>query len=389
GEPREVPAGDDTLAQLCGCNMAVGKSALRAAGGFDAMFTTAGDDVDLSWRLRECGETLAMAAGAVVIHERRPTIGAYLAQQRGYGTGEGLLWRKYPHRSGASDAMYGTPSWLSSLFGGGARIYYGAFGRGLFQSIYPGGGPPLALQIPLSFAWIICALVLAAAGASSVPLGVLGCAGLIISLAGATAGAMMAPIDSGEGGPTARAILAALFLLGPLVRSCSREWVKLRIRPVGFTPQPRVFGMSGTVSVALNRAGSVDSIARKELLGGLRAVLLRTGLAIALSDGSQPYDLQIIVPPVIRIPLNALDKGGGHVVLKWRLGLAWPRVIAFSVALEILLLIAGVWWIRALYYLAYCLAAQAGAVVASAMTVPQVLEAAAREVSAGDAGQAA
>ena len=32
--------------------------------------------------------------------------------------------------------MYGDASWLGSLFGG-ARIYYGAFGRGLFQTVYP------------------------------------------------------------------------------------------------------------------------------------------------------------------------------------------------------------------------------------------------------------
>src|SRR5208337_1816891 len=47
GLPREVRAGDDRLAQLCGCNMAITKAALQKAGGFDPMFTAAGDDVDL------------------------------------------------------------------------------------------------------------------------------------------------------------------------------------------------------------------------------------------------------------------------------------------------------------------------------------------------------
>ena len=51
GLPQEVRAGDDRLAQLCGCNMAITKAALIKAGGFDPMFTAAGDDVDLSWRL--------------------------------------------------------------------------------------------------------------------------------------------------------------------------------------------------------------------------------------------------------------------------------------------------------------------------------------------------
>jgi len=48
GIPREVRIGGDELAQLCGCNMAITKSALSAAGGFDTSFTAAGDDVDLS-----------------------------------------------------------------------------------------------------------------------------------------------------------------------------------------------------------------------------------------------------------------------------------------------------------------------------------------------------
>ncbi|HYB89644.1 MAG TPA: glycosyltransferase, partial [Candidatus Binataceae bacterium] len=117
GLPREVRAGDDRLAQLCGCNMAVRKSALTAAGGFDPAFELAGDDVDLSWQLADRGELLAYAPGATVVHERRSTLRAYLRQQRGYGRGEGLLYRRYPLRGGG-DAIYGGSSWIASLFGG-------------------------------------------------------------------------------------------------------------------------------------------------------------------------------------------------------------------------------------------------------------------------------
>src|SRR5208337_3538164 len=106
GVPREVLSGEDRLAQLCGCNMAIEKSALDELGGFDPMFSAAGDDVDLSWRLLARDATLAYAPGAVVIHERRRTLGAYLAQQRSYGRGEALLFRKYPARQ--RDSLYGT-----------------------------------------------------------------------------------------------------------------------------------------------------------------------------------------------------------------------------------------------------------------------------------------
>ncbi len=118
--------------------MAITKAALQKAGGFDPMFTAAGDDVDLSWRLAACGETLAYAPGAVVIHERRATLAAYLRQQRGYGAGEGLLFRKYPLRTADQDGMYAGSSWIGALLGG-ARVYYGEFGRGLFQTVYSAG----------------------------------------------------------------------------------------------------------------------------------------------------------------------------------------------------------------------------------------------------------
>ena len=106
GLPCEVRADDDRLAQLCGCNMAITRPALRAIGGFDPAFSAVVyATVDLSRRLADRGEPLAMAPGAIVIHERRTTIRAYLAQQRGYGAGEGALYRRYPIRAGAGDAI--------------------------------------------------------------------------------------------------------------------------------------------------------------------------------------------------------------------------------------------------------------------------------------------
>src|SRR5580693_3068999 len=157
GLPQEVRAGDDRLAQLCGCNMAITKAALIKVGGFDPMFTTAGDDVDLSWRLTAAKETLAYAPGAVVIHERRATLAAYLRQQRGYGTGEGLLYRKYPLRSADQDGMYAGASSIGALLGG-ARVYYGEFGRGLFQTVYSASNS--YVDLPLTIEWIGISLTL-------------------------------------------------------------------------------------------------------------------------------------------------------------------------------------------------------------------------------------
>ena len=205
GLPREVRAGDDRLAQLCGCNMAITKAALRKVGCFDPMFTAAGDDVDLSWRLAASDETLAYAPGAVVIHERRATLAAYLRQQRGYGAGEGLLFRKYPLRTADQDGMYAGPSWIGSIFGG-ARVYYGAFGRGLFQTVYSAGNS--YAELPLTIQWIGVSLILLILGGVNRLLGVLGASGIVLSILVAAASAASTPLPREYSGPVARVYLA-------------------------------------------------------------------------------------------------------------------------------------------------------------------------------------
>ena len=218
--------GDQDLAQLCGCNMAVDKSKLGPRQLFDCAFTNAGDDVDFSWRLRDAEMTLAYAPGAIVLHERRTTIGAYLKQQRGYGLAEGLLFRKYPNRQGR---VYGDSHWYAQWFGAGSRIYYGAFGRGLFQTIYPRSWLPPAAQFPLTFQWVAPALILAMTGIFDRSLGILGIAGLLITLSSAVAGA--AASGGKLRGFASRAILIGLWVLGPLLRSWERERVKWSFAP--------------------------------------------------------------------------------------------------------------------------------------------------------------
>ncbi len=198
GIPREVRAGDDRLTQLCGCNMAITKAALLKVGGFDPMFTAAGDDVDLSWRLAASEETLAYAPGAVVIHERRATLAAYLRQQRGYGIGEGLLYRKYPLRTADQDGMYAGASSIGALLGG-ARVYYGAFGRGLFQTVYSAGNS--YAELPLTIQWFGVSLILLILGGVNRLLGVLGAGGIALSILAAALGAASAPLPRAHSGP--------------------------------------------------------------------------------------------------------------------------------------------------------------------------------------------
>src|SRR5208282_4042438 len=64
GGPTHVLLGDTDAEHLPGCNLAVRRSALEAAQGFDERFHVAGDDVDLCWRLLDAGGRLAFCPGA-------------------------------------------------------------------------------------------------------------------------------------------------------------------------------------------------------------------------------------------------------------------------------------------------------------------------------------
>jgi len=335
GLPREVRAGDDRLAQLCGCNMAITKAALQKVGGFDPMFTAAGDDVDLSWRLAASSETLAYAPGAVVIHERRATLAAYLRQQRGYGLGEGLLFRKYPLRSADQDGMYARPSWIGALFGG-ARVYYGEFGRGLFQTVYSAGNS--YADLPLTIQWVGLSLIFLILGGVNRLFGVLGAGGIVLSILAAAARAVSAPLPREHSGAVARIYLWILNLLGPTVRSLARERVKWRFDSA--TAGGDHFGplnFSGQVEFLVPEGGAqIDSAT---ILSAVRDALVRR-VAVAETDGFQSYDLKLVVPPLIRVPINALRQNDASIALLWRIR-STPRRALIAAAVTFVLLAAS------------------------------------------------
>jgi GT2 family glycosyltransferase len=336
GQPREVRASDDCLAQLCGCNMAVDKAAAESLGGFDPLFTAAGDDVDFSWRLLKTGAIIAHAAGAVVVHDRRGSVLAYLAQQSGYGAGEALLARKYPERR--AGRIYGYSGWQARWLGM-ARIYYGAMGRGLFQTIYPAAGRPL-IEIPLSAWWLILAIVLLTIGIDLAqwPLLAAGAAGVIVSAAAAGFFALGAKIDRQRDSPATRAMIALLSIIGPATRSYARVHGALAgalpSRKIGQAGVPRLGGAIRVAMAPRDAAGAPD---RDALSEQLRYALFRRGLTVEGNTGFEPYDLQIILGPACRVPVNTLSEDDGKLYLRWRLKLsALPILIAAAIVLALL-----------------------------------------------------
>ena len=165
GGPIHVLLSDQEAEHIPGCNMAFRRSALLEIKGFDPQFRTAGDDVDICWRLRERGWTLGFHPGAVVWHHRRNSVRMYWKQQKGYGRAEALLERKWPEKYNGA----GHVNWAGSLYGLGltrtilsrpARVYQGSWGSALFQSLYQ-PAPGVLAALPLMPEWYLAILLLA------------------------------------------------------------------------------------------------------------------------------------------------------------------------------------------------------------------------------------
>ncbi len=138
GAPSHVLLDDTTAEHIPGCNLSVRKRVFDAIGGFDPAFRTAGDDVDFCWRLSDHRFRIAFVPGAFVWHWRRPSLRAFLAQQKGYGKAEKILIGKHPERFTEA----GEARWKGFVYGGGAVriteesvIYHGAMGRAGYQRV--------------------------------------------------------------------------------------------------------------------------------------------------------------------------------------------------------------------------------------------------------------
>ncbi len=93
---RRARHGRDTF-YLPSCNLLVRHEAFRNAGGFLPDLHV-GEDVDLSWRLRDNGGKIAYFPKGRVRHEHRNRLASFLRRRFDYGTSEGLLQVLHPTR---------------------------------------------------------------------------------------------------------------------------------------------------------------------------------------------------------------------------------------------------------------------------------------------------
>jgi hypothetical protein len=324
--------------------MAFRSSALLAIGGFDPQFRSAGDDVDVCWRLTERGWTIGFHPAAIVWHHRRNSVRAYLRQQLGYGRAEAMLEQKWPQKYNAlghvswQGRLYG-PGFVRPLLGGRNRIYHGKWNTAPFQSIYQpaAGGIGQLFQIP---EWY---MVSATMGVLSL-IGLLG-AGLtvftipfLLSLlplvAQAILGAAHASFSRRERRWQLYALTVLLHFLQPIARLCGR----LRH---GLTPWRRR-GVP-ELKYPKRRLVSIWSESWRPTEGWLtmlESLLKGHGAIVVAGSDFETWDLEVRGGLLggVRTQLAVEEHGQGKQLLKFRI---WPTVAVQAVVA--LLCILATW----------------------------------------------
>lgn len=334
GGPIHVLLGDREAEHIPGCNMAFRREALEAIGGFDSQFRTAGDDVDVCWRLQEQGWSIGFSPAAVVWHRRRASIRAYWKQQRGYGKAEALLEAKWP----AKYNIAGHATWTGRIYdhtptpilGGVSRVYYGVWGSAPFQHAYQ--APFSALQcLPHVPEWhlVNAALFLVTlAGAFWPPLlwalPLLVCS-VAFPVAQAVRGALAARF---VGGPRSsvqeiglRMVTGFLHFTQPLARLWGR--VRHGLAPWRLRSRARVrFPWTRTVKFWTDRWQATD-----RRLQALQGRLRDRSTFVVTGGDCDAWDLEVRGGFLggARLVCAVEEHGGGCQTIRFRM---WPRVSA-------------------------------------------------------------
>ncbi len=340
GGPTHVLLSDDVAEHIAGCNMAFRRDVLMQLGGFDPVYRAAGDDVDICWRLQDAGYTIGFSPAAIVWHFRRNTVAAYIGQQRGYGKAEALVYSKHPFRFN----LFGQAKWLGRIYGDLSTslllsrrplIYSGVFGRGLFQTLYEPSSS-LAAFLPLTFEWNVVAIVLALIAIAAGGWAWLMAAPLVMTWVICINGALRAPIDRRFRGIKARALVALLIYLGPILRGYER--IKWRLKETR-TPEA-----TGTLEPPIQKARvswkerafylsywSETGDDKEALLGGLMRFLVPQKYFVVVDQGWDEWDLKIARGLWSRalVLVCTENHGGAKRLLRVRCAMRFSRFAAF------------------------------------------------------------
>ncbi|HEU0011838.1 MAG TPA: glycosyltransferase [Verrucomicrobiae bacterium] len=353
GGPAHVMLNDRVAEHIPGCNMAFYKWALEEIGRFDPIFTKAGDDVDLCWRLQQRGYRIGYNPAGFVWHYRRSTVRAYLKQQEGYGEAEAMLVRKHPeYFNSLGGGLWRGRIYTAGKFGlvlGRSVIYHGTFATGFFQTLYA-AEPSWALMLLTSFEFhVLVTLPLLALSAPFHFLFPVALASLMVSLAVCVTAGWQAELPKDRQRLWSRALVALLFFLQPISRGWARYKGRLGLRP---TPQAAVERLEG-----LSRKDSGEPLGRLHFWGdhGIDRIDWVNGLVLRLDQQGWPsktdsgwseYDIEIFGSRWSQLQLTTAteDFDGGKRLFRCRLRAFWslPAKAAFWSLLGFEMLLIGV-----------------------------------------------
>jgi GT2 family glycosyltransferase len=356
GGPTHVLLSDREAEHIPGCNMAFRTAELRSLGGFDPQFRTAGDDVDICWRIQGSGGRVGFHPSALVWHHRRKTVRAYWNQQTGYGKAEAMLQIKWPEKYNVA----GHAVWSGRVYGRGLqhalgrvqRVYHGVWGLAPFQSSYE-PEPGLLQSLPLMPEWyfvVATLLALSALGMLWRPL--LWTTPLLLAALGASLGqAVLAAWRSSYryaprtalGRLWLRAMTAWLHLLQPLARLVGRirhgltPW---RPRDADLSLVPRTYRMASLISGPWQ--------APEDKLLALERELRQCGAVVKRGGAFDRWDLELQggLLAGARVLLSVEDLAPGKQLVRFR---SWPAFGRWSLGLlgVVALLAAGAFADRA------------------------------------------
>lgn len=341
GGPVQVLQSDTVAEHVPGCNMTFRAECLRAIGGFDPRYRTAGDDVDACWRILARGWTIGFHPGAMVWHHRRNSMRMFWQQQVGYGRAESLLEAKWPEKYNTAGhlrwhgRLYGKG--LTRMLGGRARLYHGPWGSAPFQSVYePAAGLLRALPLMPEWYLITAGLVaLALLGLAwwpllvAAPLAVLAMAAPVAQAVKSAAAAQFTSNPRGLQRLKLYGLTAFLHLMQPAARLRGRikHGLTLWRRRSGRTPS---WPLPGTQTVWSEEWRSIDA--------WLRAVdsRLRANGAVGYHGGSfDGWDIEVRGGLLggARLTATVEEHGGGRQFLRFRVAPHWSGVGAGLLAL--------------------------------------------------------
>ncbi len=332
GGPAHVMLTDREAEHIPGCNMAFYKRALEGIGGFDPIFTKAGDDVDVCWRLQQAGCKIGFSPSAFVWHYRRSTVAAYLKQQEGYGEAEALLVRKHPENFNSfGGGIWQGRIYAPSKFGVELRapvIYHGLFGTAGFQKIYT-SAPATTLMLCTTLEYYLFVVlplwILTGIFQQILPVAIVGLA-LPIGVC-ALAGAQAA-LPKNKIVWWSRPLVALLFRLQPVVRGLARYQGRLAQPPLKMASQESLdslaFFHSGKPLDEV-RYWSSERMDRVDYVAAMIRELQARGWPNKSDVGWSDYDLEIIGSRWSRLLLVTVaeDYPEKRQLVRCRLRAAW------------------------------------------------------------------